>query len=108
MAVKTINIVQENTAPPIVLNCKRDDGSIIDLTGCTVEVIIARGSTITNAGHQEATVVTPTAGQIQYDPEATDFPTPGTYKADVRVTYANATYEVLYEQQKFKVRKRLQ
>lgn len=106
MAVKKINIVQNNTAPAISLTLKRE-GTVIDLTGCTVELILARGSTITNTGHQECTVVTPTSGVIQYDPETTDFATPGTYKADVRVTYADASFEVLYDQVKFKVRRRI-
>lgn len=107
MAIRTIKTVEDNTAPPILLTLKRE-GVVIDVTGATVELIIARGSTITNTGHQECTVVTPTSGLVQYDPQAGDFSSPGTYKADVKVTYADSSYEVLYEQLKFKVRRRLQ
>lgn len=107
MAVQKIKIVEDNTAPSILLTAKRD-GVAIDVTGCTVNLIIAKGSTITNTGHQGCTLVTPTSGTVQYDPQSGDFATPGTYKADLEVTYANGTIERLYDQLKFSVRRKLQ
>lgn len=106
MAVRKIKIVEDNTAPGILLTAQRD-GVAIDLTGATVDLIIAKGSTITNTGHQGCTLVTPTSGRVQYDPQAGDFSTPGTYKADLRITYADASVEVLYDQLKFQVRRKL-
>lgn len=107
MAVRKIKIVEDNTAPGILLTAQRD-GVAIDLTGATVKLILAKGSTITNTGHQSCTLVTPTSGRVQYDPEAGDFATPGTYKADLEVTYADGSIERLYDQLKFQVRRKLQ
>lgn len=106
MAIRKINIVEDNTAPPIILTLKRD-GVAIDLTGAAVSVIIAKGSTITNTGHQAATVTTPAAGIISYTPQAGDFSTPGSYKADVQITYADTTVERLYDQLKIKARRKI-
>lgn len=107
MAVRKIKIVEDNTAPPILLTAQRD-GVAIDVTGATVSLILAKGSTITNTGHQTCTIVAATAGRVQYDPESGDFPTPGNYKADLKIVYADGTQEVLFDQLKFQVRRRLQ
>lgn len=107
MAVQKIKIVEDNTAPSIVLTAQRD-GAAIDVTGATVELILAKGSNITNTGHQECTIVTPTSGRVQYDPQDGDFATPGKYKADLKVTYSNGTVETLYDQLTFQVRRKLQ
>lgn len=106
MAVQTINIVAGNSAPPWLLTAKRA-GVAIDVTGCTVSLILAKGNTITNAGHQTCSLVTPTSGLVQYSPLVTDCPTPGVYKADLKVVYANGTIEILYDQLKIKARKAL-
>lgn len=97
-----LKTVAGNTAPPLQITCKRD-GVAINLTSTDVEVIIAKGATITQAGGV-ASLVTPASGIIQYSPLATDFPTAGTYKCDVKVTYSDDTVEVLYEQLKVKAR----
>jgi Ethanolamine utilization protein EutJ (predicted chaperonin) len=106
MSVKKINIVEDNTAPAIVLTLKRD-GVVIDVTGCTVRLIIVKGSTITNATHQECTLVVAASGIVQYTPQANDFPSAGNYKADVEIEYAPTSIERLYDQLKIKARKKL-
>ena len=106
MAVRTINIVEDNTAPAISLTLKRE-GVPIDVTGCDVALIIAKGNTITNAGHQDCTLVTPSSGLVQYEPQAGDFPSAGNYKADIQITYPNLSVERLYDQLKLKARKKL-
>lgn len=107
MAVTPIKTVQNNTAPPIQFTVERS-GSPIDVTGCTVALVITRGTTVTNTGHQTCTLVTPSAGIVRYTPQTGDFPSPGTYKGDIKITYADTTVEYLYEQAKFKVRKKVQ
>lgn len=107
MAVRKIKIVEDNTAPAIFLTAQRE-GVAIDVTGCTVELIIAKGAVITNTGHQGCTLVTPTAGRVSYSPQIGDFSSPGQYKADLKITYPDATYEVLYDQLRFQARRRLQ
>lgn len=107
MAVRKIKIVEDNTAPSLLLTAQRE-GTAIDVTGCTVALVISKGNVITNTGHQNCTLVTPTSGRVQYDPQAGDFSTPGVYKADLRITYADSTVETLYDQLKFQVRRKLQ
>lgn len=97
-----LKTVAGNTGPPLVITCQRD-GVAINLTGCTVQFIIAKGSTITQAG-RAATLTTAASGIVTYVPLSTDFPLAGTYKVDVKVTYSDATIEILYEQLKVKAR----
>jgi hypothetical protein len=106
MAVRTIETVQGNSAPAIALTAKRGT-AVIDVTGCTVELIIAKGTTVTNTGHQTCTLTTPASGVVTYQPEAADFATPGAYKGDLKITYPSLKVEILYDQLKFKVRKHL-
>jgi hypothetical protein len=98
----TLKTVAGNTAPPLVITCERD-GAAINLTGCTVQLIIAKGATITQAG-RTATLTTAASGIITYTPLVTDFPSAGTYKGDVKVTYGDGSIEILYEQLKMKAR----
>lgn len=107
MAVRKIKITEDNTAPSILLTAERD-GSVIDVSGSTVKFIIARGSTIKNTGHQGCTLVAPTSGRVQYTPQAGDFDAPGTYKADIKITYGDGSIETLFNQYKIIVRRKLQ
>ena len=106
MPVRTINLVEDNTAPPLQLTLERE-GVAINITDCTVNLIIARGNTITNADHQECTIVSAVAGEVSYAIDADDFASPGTYKADIEITYADASVERLYDQLKIKARRKL-
>jgi hypothetical protein len=106
MAVQTIKVVAGNSAPPWLLTAKRA-GVAIDVTGATVSLILAKGNTITNAGHQACSLVTPTAGLVKYSPAVTDVPTPGKYKADLKVVYADTTVEILYDRLVIQARKAL-
>lgn len=98
----TLKIVAGNTAPAWQVTCQRA-GASINLTGCTVHLIIANGKTITNEGAL-ATIMNAAGGVITYAPLETDCPTAGSYKVDVKVTYADESYEVLYDQLKIKTR----
>jgi hypothetical protein len=104
MAKQTILTVAGNTAPPLELTCERS-GVVIDLTGCTVELIITQGRTIRNAGHQGCTITSSTGGIVTYVRQAGDTPTVGSYVCDLRVTYGDATIEILYDQLVLKCRK---
>lgn len=103
-------LVAGNTAPTYALTLERDNGdgttSVINLTGCTV-VLIIKGKTITNAA-ATCTIASPaTAGVIHFVPLATDFPTSGTYKADAKITYADSSVEIVYQQAIFRPRNKL-
>ena len=99
----TLKIVAGNTAPNWVITCERENVAI-DLTGATVSLIIAKGNTITQA-NGVATLVTAASGIISYSPLATDTPTSGSYKIDVKIIYPDLKVERLYEQLKVKARK---
>lgn len=93
---ESLKIVAGNTAPPMEITCKRA-GTPINLTACTVLLIIKGGATITQPG-RSATVFNAAGGVITYTPLATDFPTAGSYKCDIKVTYSDASVEILYDQ----------
>jgi hypothetical protein len=97
-----LKTVAGNTAPPLTITCQRD-GTAINLTGCTIELIISGSGTITQSGGN-ATVTDASNGIITYTPLATDFPTAGGYKCDVKVTYSDLSVEILYQQLKVKAR----
>lgn len=107
MAVN-FKITEDNTAPAYSITCKRD-GVVIDLTTATsVVLIIQRKSdkVITQAGGS-ATVTSTTGGVISYAALASDFPSSGTYVADIKVTYVGGGVEILYNQAKWKVRTKI-
>jgi len=106
MATQTINTVAGNTAPAWIITAKRK-GVVIDVTGCSVDLILAKGNSVTNAGHQDCVIVTPTSGIVSYSPQTGDVPVRGKYKADLKVIYPDATSEILYDQLVVNARKAL-
>lgn len=92
-----LKVVQNNTAPGYTMTCERDDGTIINLTNCTVTLKLYRGTVQMNsvAGHDACTIVTAAAGTVTWQPKAGDLSLPGKYKGDVKVTYSDLTVEVL-------------
>lgn len=106
MATQIIKTVAGNSAPVWQITAKRA-GAVIDVSGCTVSLILAKGNTVMNAGHQTCVLLTPTSGIVTYSPHVTDCPTKGTYKADLKVVYPDATIEILVDQLKIQARKAL-
>jgi len=108
MARPDFKIVNDNTAPDYVITCQRD-GTAIDLTGASVELIIKNSSTgtITQTG-KAAAITTAASGIITYTADATDFPSAGTYVGDIKVTYSGGGVEILYNQVKWKVRDKIE
>lgn len=105
MAIKTIKTVYGNTAPPLSLTCKRS-GVVINITGCTVDLVITQGTTILNAGHQQCTITDSVNGVVSYVRQAGDTPTKGKYVCDLVVTYADTTTEYLVDQLRLDCRKK--
>jgi len=106
MATKTINSVAGNTAPPLELTAQRNNVDI-NLSGCTVDLIITLNDLQTNTGHTTCTITDATNGVVQYVRQAGDIPTADTYLCDLKVTYGDGTSEVLYDQLKLKCRQPL-
>lgn len=108
MARPNFYITEDNTAPSYTITCTRE-GTAIDLTDATdVSLIIEKKSdgTITQAG-KSATIATAASGIITYSADATDFPSKGTYVADIKITYSGGGIEILYNQVRFKVRNKI-
>lgn len=109
MAKQTIKTVAGNTAPPLELTCERDDGTgtltVIDLTSCTVKLYIYKGKTQTNTGHETCTITGASTGDITYVRSTGDTSVAGSYICDIKVTYSDTTFEILYDQLILKCRK---
>lgn len=91
--------VEENTAPAIEITLNRNN-TPIDLTGATVTMAIQNKKTkaITNAGHQNCTVILADEGVITYLVEINDFPDPNVdYLAEIKITHSSGRVERLYD-----------
>lgn len=101
-------IVEDNTAPAYAITCTRGS-TALDLTAASTVTIIIKNKatgTITQTG-KAATITSPSTGLISYTADSTDFPSAGTYVADVKVTYSDGGVEILYGQCKWKVRSKI-
>lgn len=101
-----LTTVVGNTAPQYQITCERPDGTIINLTNCTVKLYLYLKKVQQNTGHETSTVtiLTAASGLIGWQPATGDFNQKGSYKANIQVTYSDTTVEVLYNQALFKVR----
>lgn len=104
--IQTISTVEGNTAPPLILTCQRQ-GTPINLTGCSVNLIIANSqNVITNTGNQACSVTDVINGIISYVRGTGDIPIAGTYFGDIQVIYGDGTQEILWQQLKLVVAKK--
>lgn len=104
MARANFRIVAGNTAPAFAITCTRD-GTAIDLSSAssvTLKIQKKSDGTITQASGS-ATITTAASGIISYTAQSTDFPTAGTYVADITINWGSGT-EILYSQARWKVR----
>lgn len=86
----TVNLRVNDTAPNIPIICKYKDGSVVPLSGCTVNFyIVNTGGTTTNTGHTECDVTDAAAGECAYDLFTGDIPVAGTYTGVTKVTLSN-------------------
>lgn len=92
---QVIKIYQNDTAPNITFNVTRG-GVVVDLTGCTVRLRIQDPITgdLTNSDpHDECVITNPTGGVCTYAWNDGDLPDPGTYQANLQITYSTLTPE---------------
>lgn len=102
-----LKAVVGNTAPQYQITCERPDGTIINLTSCTVELYLYLNKVQQNVGRESSTVtiLSPaTNGIIGWQPGNGDFNQKGTYKANIVVTYVDNSIETLYNQAIFSIR----
>lgn len=107
---KALNVVEGNTAPQFQITCDRPDGSIINLTNCTVTAFLYLNKVQTNVGHEASsvTILTASEGLIGWQPGVGDFSGKGQFKMNVKVVYSDSTVEVLYNQALFSARNLIQ
>lgn len=106
MAQKLL-LVEDNSAPDISITLQRDGSAINLSTVGSIDLFINLDGTITNTGHTACTVVDPLAGTILYTPQTVDFATPGSYNAEVKITYGDGSVETIYEKFKISARTKL-
>lgn len=106
----SLKVVVGNTAPQYAITCDRPDGTIINLTSCTVKFYLYLKKVQQNTGHESSTVTVLDApnGIIGWQPATGDFSQKGTYKANVVVTYSDSSVETLYNQAIFSARNLIQ
>jgi len=82
-------IKQNDTLPPLKVKLTQTDGSVLDLTGATVKLVVN--------GIGEKTMVVEDAAQgiVRYDWQATDTAKAGVYLAEVKVQYPNGTRQTI-------------
>lgn len=90
----TFYIKQNDTSPSIRATLKDGDGSVINLTDCTVRFHMRSiGGTSTKID-ASASIVSPSAsGVVQYDWVPADTDTVGSYQAELEVTYGDLSVE---------------
>lgn len=83
-----------DTRPSIPAALQRQDGTAIDLTGLTVKfkMIDSRGGAKVAETADNVTVTDASAGSVQYDPQAADVDTAGTYYGYF-IIYDGSDYE---------------
>lgn len=106
----TLQTVVGNTAPQYQITCKRPDGTVINLTNCTVKHYLYLNKVQQNIGREGSTVTIIDAlnGIIGWQPASGDFNQKGNYKGNVVVTYVDTSTETLYNQTAFSVRNLVQ
>lgn len=102
--MSTLKVVQSNTAPGYQITCQRKDGTVIVLTNTTVTLKLTQGGVQTNTGHEACTIINAALGIVSWQPSEGDLANPGNYLGDVKVTYSDASHEILYGQLKLSAR----
>jgi len=89
-ASNIIKMYQNDTSPNLTFTITRTDGSVVNLTGCTVRFRIQDPVTnlLTNSDpHDICTITNASTGTCTYAWNDTDLPDPGTYQANLQITY---------------------
>ena len=83
-----ITMKRGDRLPPLEAVLKYSDGSIIDLTGCTVLFLYRQLDSSTTVS-RSMTITSAAAGAVKYDWTSSDIPTAGRYRAEFEVTDTN-------------------
>jgi hypothetical protein len=85
----SFNIKQHDRSPDYTSALEAPAGSPVDLTGCTVKLLMTLDGATSATVNASATVDSPsTAGLVRYSWGPTDTSTAGLYRAEFEVTFA--------------------
>ena len=97
-----ILMVEKDLRPVIIATLKREDGSIVDLTGCSVKFHMKKGDV--KLIEKSASILNPpTDGKVQYAWEAGDTDVTGTCYGEFEVTFADAKEQSFPSEGDFKI-----
>ncbi len=93
----TIKMVQNDTRP-ILEFAITQDGSPLDLTGCTVKFYMKNSSTgVVKVNGNSCSIVSATAGTCRYIWSSTDTDTAGSYLGEIEITFPDAKKQTGYK-----------
>jgi hypothetical protein len=94
----SVKIVQNDTRPPLEFTLTQD-GTPVDLTGCTVKFYMKDATTGSVKINGVACAITDaTKGKCRYSWTGTDTNTVATYLGEVEVTFADGKIQTGYKQ----------
>lgn len=82
-------IKQNDTLPPLKVKLTQTDGSVLDLSGVTVKLVI------NGIGERIMVIEDIAQGIVRYDWQVTDTSKAGVYLAEVKVQYPNGTRQTI-------------
>lgn len=91
--MSTFYIKQNDTVPSIRATLKNGSGNAVDLASTTVRFHMRALGGTTAKVDAAASVINANTGIVQYDWDAADTDTVGSYQAEFEVTYSDSTVE---------------
>lgn len=82
-------IKQNDTLPALKLRLTQSDGSVLDLSGATIKLIIV------GIGERVMVIEDLQQGIVRYDWQATDTAKAGVYLAEVKIEYQGGTRQTI-------------
>ena len=91
--MSTFYIKQNDTTPAIRATLQNGSGNAVDLASTTVRFHMREIGSSTTKVDASATVINANTGIVQYDWDAADTDTIGTFQAEFEVTYSDDSIE---------------
>lgn len=86
-------IKQNDTSPALRADLKNSAGAAVNVTAATVRFLMRPSGETTPKVDKPGVVISGTTGTVQYDWDAEDTDTSGSYDAEFEITYADGKIE---------------